>query len=88
MNAHDIGRGRGGVAAALQRVRADLVVAAVDSDRLYPARLSAEIADLAPTARPLTTVQSDYGHDGFLIETHQVGRIVRDALPQVRAPIS
>ena len=88
MNAHDIGRGRGGVAAALQRVRADLVVAAVDSDRLYPARLSAEIADLAPTARPLTTVHSDYGHDGFLIETHQVGRIVRDALPQVRAPIS
>jgi homoserine O-acetyltransferase len=80
MSSHDVGRGRGGVAAALQRVSADLHVAAVDSDRLYPARLSQELVAAAPTARPLRLVRSEYGHDGFLIETHQVGAVVREAL--------
>ena len=81
MNSHDVGRGRGGVTAALARVEADLVVTAVDSDRLYPPRLSLEIAAHVPGARPVQTVTSPYGHDGFLIETHQVGAIVREALP-------
>ena len=47
MNSHDVGRGRGGLAAALARVTAELVVVAVDSDRLYPPRLSEEIAAAA-----------------------------------------
>jgi homoserine O-acetyltransferase/O-succinyltransferase len=80
MNSHDIGRGRGGVRAAMSRVTADLHVVAVDSDRLYPPRLSEELVDAAPTARPLRVVESDYGHDGFLIETYQVGAAVREAL--------
>jgi homoserine O-acetyltransferase len=80
MSSHDIGRDRGGVRAALRQVQADLHVAAVDSDRLYPSRLSEELVAAAPTARPLRTVQSEYGHDGFLIETHQVGAVVREAL--------
>jgi len=41
MNSHDVGRGRGGVQAALERVTADLVVVGVDSDRLYPAEVVA-----------------------------------------------
>lgn len=79
MNSHDVGRGRGGVSAALGGVRSDVTVVAVDSDRLYPPRLSAEIAATVPGAR-LLTVESDYGHDGFLIEVEQVGAIVRDVL--------
>jgi homoserine O-acetyltransferase len=67
------------VAAALQRVTADLVVVAVDSDRLYPPRLSHEIAAAVPGTR-LHTVHSDYGHDGFLIEIEQVGAIVATVL--------
>jgi homoserine O-acetyltransferase len=80
MNSHDVGRGRGGVRAALADVTADLHVVAVDSDRLYPPRLSEELVAAAPAARPLRTVESEYGHDGFLIETHQVGAVVREAL--------
>ncbi|MGA8977639.1 MAG: homoserine O-acetyltransferase [Pedococcus sp.] len=79
MNSHDVGRGRGGVEAALARVTADVVVVAVDSDRLYPARLSHEIAAAVPGAR-VHTVHSDYGHDGFLIELEQVGAVVRQVL--------
>jgi len=81
MNSHDVGRGRGGVAQALRRVQADLVVAAVDSDRLYPPRLSEDIVAATPAARPLLTIESPYGHDGFLIETHQVASVVRQLLP-------
>jgi homoserine O-acetyltransferase len=76
MNSHDIGRGRGGVRAALSRVTARVVVASVDSDRLYPPRLSEEIAAAAPSVEH-HTITSPYGHDGFLIETDQVGRILR-----------
>jgi homoserine O-acetyltransferase len=80
MSSHDVGRGRGGVAEALGRVTCELVVAAVDSDRLYPPRLSQELVAAAPTAGPVRTITSPYGHDGFLIETAQVGEVVREAL--------
>ena len=79
MNSHDVGRGRGGVASALARVTAELVVVAVDSDRLYPPRLSDELVAAVPGAQ-LHTVRSDYGHDGFLIELEQVGAIVAGVL--------
>jgi homoserine O-acetyltransferase len=79
MNSHDIGRGRGGIAAALQRISADLTVAVVDSDRLFlPAQ--GELIATAPTARPLLTMHSDYGHDGFLIEANAIATVVRNAL--------
>lgn len=77
---HDIGRGRGGVAAALRRMTATLTVAVVDSDRLFLPEQGEELVELAPTARPLQVIRSDHGHDGFLIEADQVERVVRDAL--------
>ncbi|GAB3679636.1 homoserine O-acetyltransferase MetX [Angustibacter aerolatus] len=80
MSSHDVGRGRGGLDAALARVRADVVVAAVDSDRLYPPRLSQRLSAALPGAPAVRTVHSDYGHDGFLIETHQVGALAREVL--------
>ncbi len=79
MNSHDVGRGRGGVEAALARVTADVVVVAVDSDRLYPPRLSHEIAAAVPGSA-VHTVHSEFGHDGFLIELEQVGSVVRHVL--------
>ena len=80
MNSHDVGRGRGGVQAALERVTADLVVVAVDSDRLYPARLSHEIAQASASSGPAHLITSEHGHDGFLIEIGQVGEILRKTL--------
>ena len=79
MNSHDVGRGRGGVAAALAAFRGRLVVAGVDTDRLYPERLSEEIAALRPRTT-LRHITSRFGHDGFLIEIEQVGGVIREAL--------
>ncbi len=81
MNSHDVGRGRGGLATALARIDSRLVVVAVDSDRLYPPRLSHELAAAVPGAE-LHTVHSDFGHDGFLIEIEQVGAIVAKVLSE------
>jgi homoserine O-acetyltransferase len=79
MNSHDVGRDRGGVAAALRTVTAETTVVAVDSDRLYPVRLSDEFTAGVPGATQ-HTISSAYGHDGFLIEIEQVGAHIRDAL--------
>jgi homoserine O-acetyltransferase/O-succinyltransferase len=80
MNSHDVGRGRGGVEAALERVTADLVVVAIDSDRLYPPRLSHEISTASASSGSTHVITSEHGHDGFLIEIEQVGQIVRESL--------
>lgn len=79
MNSHDVGRDRGGLGAALGRVTGALVVADVDSDRCYPPRLSDDIAARVPGADRVT-IRSGHGHDGFLIETEQVGAIIEGAL--------
>ncbi len=76
MNSHDIGRGRGGMREALAPFAGRLVIAPVDSDRLYPPRLSEELADAAPAAE-LTTIRSRVGHDGFLTEIGQVSGLIR-----------
>jgi homoserine O-acetyltransferase len=81
MNTHDVGRGRGGVAAALATITAPTIVAGVDSDRLYPLVLQRELAELIPTTvGGLRVVHSDFGHDGFLIERDAVGALVRESL--------
>jgi homoserine O-acetyltransferase len=42
--------------------------------------LQAEIVELVPTAKPLITISSDFGHDGFLVESEAVGAAIRAAL--------
>ncbi len=79
MNHHDVGRGRGGVAAALALVRADVVVVGVANDRLYPIDEQHEIARLLPGDRPVEVIESVAGHDGFLTETERVGKIFATA---------
>lgn len=81
MNGHDVGRGRGGVPRALGRARMPALIAGVDSDRLHLPSQQAELAELLPGADRLRVIRSPHGHDGFLIETDQVGLLVRELLP-------
>ena len=75
-----VGRDRGGVVEALQSITVPVVVVSIDTDRLFPVRLQAEIAELAPAAAPLVTISSPFGHDGFLVEVESVGEVIRKAL--------
>ncbi len=76
MDLHDIGRGRGGIDPALDRIRVPALTLGIDSDMLYPVHLQHALRDHLH-ARGIPTryvdVSSDKGHDAFLIETEQVG---------------
>ena len=80
MNQHDVGRGRGGVEAALARVTARTVVVSVVGDRLYPRWQQQLLATGIAGAGPLVDVPSEYGHDGFLLETAAVGAAIAPLL--------
>ncbi len=71
MDLHDIGRGRGGIAAALARIDVPVLTATVTSDRLYPPHEQQELTDgiLAGGGDCRRVfIDSDEGHDGFLLE--------------------
>lgn len=77
---HDVGRGRGGVQAALALASARALVIAVDTDRLYLPVESEELAAGLPGADRVHYVRSDRGHDGFLVEHEEVGRLISGLL--------
>ena len=83
MNSHDVGRDRGGVAAALARVTARAVVIGIDSDRLFPVENQAAIARMLPgniDGDDAIVIASTFGHDGFLIENAAVAPHLRRLL--------
>ncbi|MEO6942479.1 MAG: homoserine O-acetyltransferase [Terrimesophilobacter sp.] len=76
MSSHDVGRGRGGVAKALSAVTARSLVLGIDTDRLFPVSAQHEIASLLSNGidqHDAVVIESDFGHDGFLIEHALVG---------------
>lgn len=85
MNRHDVGRGRGGIEAALAATPVPCVVGGVDSDRLYPLHTQQELADLLPGCDGLEVVLSRDGHDGFLTETEAVGELLVETMRLARA---
>lgn len=84
MNRHDVGHGRGGVAAALGSTPVPTIVAGVDSDRLYPLRLQQEIADGLPGCDGLRVLESRDGHDGFLTEADAVAKLLTELVTLAR----
>ncbi len=80
MNHHDVGRDRGGIAAALATVTADVTIAGMSSDWLYPVRLQQELGELIPTSSTVEIVQTISGHDGFLVESDAISAILRRAV--------
>ena len=80
LSSHDVGRGRGGVTAALRSCPRPVVVGGITSDRLYPLRLQEELAENLPGCHGLKIVESSCGHDGFLVETEAVGALIRQTL--------
>ena len=83
MDLHDVGRGRGGIDAALARIIAPTLTVSIDSDILYPAYQQEMIhARLSNGDKRNThaTIHSAEGHDGFLIESHAVGLHISEFL--------
>ncbi len=79
MDGHDVGRDRGGIAAALARVTARTLVVGVDTDRLFPLSMSERIAEGIDDAR-FHVIHSVLGHDGFLVDSPALAGWIRDLL--------
>lgn len=75
MDTHDLARGRGDYAEVLAGLDMPALIVSVDSDVLYPPHEQAELARLLPNAR-YEVLHTPAGHDGFLIETGTLSRMV------------
>lgn len=77
LDSHDVGRGRGGVQAALSKITARTSVIAIDSDLLFPACDIERFTAAIPGAK-YHVISSPFGHDGFLIETAKITEILKE----------
>lgn len=79
MSTHDVGRGRGGVEAALARVTSPTLVVGISSDRLFPVADQQRLASGIPTTTSgseAIVLESGFGHDAFLIESGRVSDLL------------
>ncbi|WP_245632771.1 homoserine O-acetyltransferase MetX [Alicyclobacillus kakegawensis] len=84
MDSHDIGRGRGGLTAALAQLRARVTVIGIDTDYLYPVSALESTAQAATAAGAwvdLKVFRSDFGHDAFLAETQRLAEVLKGVWP-------
>lgn len=76
---HDVGRGRGGVDAALRRICCPTMVVGLTTDIIFTPAEQREIARRIPGA-VYREISSPLGHDGFLVEHGQLNAILNDFL--------
>lgn len=75
LDSHHIGRGRGSLEEVLSTIKAKGIVIGIDSDILFSPGEHRFMADHIPDS-DLYLIQSDFGHDGFLIEHEQLNTII------------
>ena len=83
MDSHHIGRGRRAVESVLHDLQVQTLVVAISTDVLFPPSEQRYLARHIPGA-VFREIHSDYGHDGFLIETEKLGCILTEFLYPVQ----
>jgi homoserine O-acetyltransferase len=81
MDSQNVGRGRGGIENALQRITARTLSVGIFTDILFPISEQQFIADHFPAAS-FIGIHSLYGHDGFLLEFEQLEEIISNFLSE------
>ena len=79
MDTHNVGRGRASVEEALSQIKAKALIMGIQSDMLFPIQEQAYLSRFIPQAE-VVGLDSAYGHDGFLLETGQLSRIMGERL--------
>ena len=79
VDSHNLGRGRGKVEDVLKQIKAKSLVVAITSDILFPPSDHQILIDNIPDVE-YHLIDSDFGHDGFLVEHEQLNRIILDFL--------
>jgi homoserine O-acetyltransferase len=75
-DSHDVGRERGGVAAALAQIACPVMVVGITSDIIIPPIEQETLARLLPKGE-MHLIESDFGHDGFLVEHEKLNEIIK-----------
>jgi homoserine O-acetyltransferase len=75
LDSHNVGRKRKGVREALAQIKAHSTIIGVTTDNLFPVEEQKFIADNVVEA-DYFELDSKYGHDGFLLETTKITRIL------------
>ena len=78
-DSHNLGRDRGSVAKALRSIRAHTLVVSITSDLLFPPADHQVIVENIPNCQ-YHVIDSDFGHDGFLVESEKLNNIIQDFL--------
>lgn len=81
MDSHNVGRGRHSVADALKLVNANTLVIGIENDVLFPIS-EQEYLGKHITDAVFKRISSAYGHDGFLIETDTLTKIIGNFLQE------
>src|SRR5690625_261516 len=76
MDTHDVARERGTHAEVLGDVTIPALVVGVSSDLLYPLTSQQELSRLLPLST-LEIIDSEYGHDAFLIEFKKINNAIK-----------
>jgi len=71
LDSYHIGRGRGGIEKALSTVSVPTLVIGIDKDMLIPCCFQKQLVQYLPNAL-YEEISSDFGHDGFLVETEKI----------------
>lgn len=79
MDNHNIARNRGKAEEILAAIPTRTCVVGIESDYLYPINEQEFLAESMPNST-FVKIDSDFGHDGFLIEYEQLSKIISDFL--------
>jgi len=83
MDSHNIGRNRGGIKKALEKIKARTLIMSIEEDLLYPKEVQLNIVKYLKTS-VYKSIPSIYGHDGFLIEAESLSKNLGEFLLKVR----
>lgn len=79
MDAHNLGRKRPSLEIALQQIKAKTLVIGIESDLLFPLVEQEFLNEWIPNSC-IGKIDSDFGHDGFLVENKQLTALISDFL--------
>ena len=77
VDSHNLGRGSGSVEEALSQIKAQSLVVAITSDILFTPADHDVLVENIPNVE-FHTIDSVFGHDGFLVEHERLNRIITD----------
>ena len=83
MDSHNVGRNRNSIADALKLIKANTLVIGIENDFLFPISEQKYLADHIEDAE-FVSIHSEYGHDGFLIETNALTNIISTFMKESR----